>query len=303
MPGSFDDLYFYEAVVQNRGLSAAAREMGVAKSVLSRRLRRLEQRLDVRLIERSSSRFELTEIGRDVYSHAHSARHELDEAERAAARLAGEPRGLIRVAVPPGGPANTISEDLPFFLTQHPKVRVQLIVSNRRYDLIEDRIDIAVRSRSDFSGESDYVVKRLGSVRNVFVANPSLALSAQPLSEPEDLRRLPFLGRDESHPEEVLAVVGPNGEERRLRIEPRLASNSVAALLTAAVGGIGVAFLPDAVVKPYERDGRLSRLLPSWRGPDAVFHIAFTSRRAMLPAVRLFVDFIFERLKHLTETR
>ena len=303
MPGTFDDLYFYEAVVRNRSLSAAARELGVAKSVLSRRLRHLEERLDVRLIERSSSRFEVSEIGRDVYRHAHSAKHELEEAVRAAARVAGEPRGLIRVAVPPGGPANTISEDLPLFLTQHPKVRVQLVVSNRRYDLIEDRIDIAVRSRSDFSGESDYVVKRLGSVRNVFIASPSLVGSSLRLAEPEDLRRLPFLGRDESHPEEVLAVVGPNGEERRLRIEPRLASNSVAALLTAAVGGVGVAFLPDAIVQPYEEDGRLARLLPGWHGPEAVFHIAFTSRRAMLPAVRLFVDFIFERLKHLTETR
>ena len=303
MPGPFDDLYFYEAVVRNRSLSAAARELGVAKSVLSRRLRHLEERLDVRLIERSSSRFEVSEIGRDVYRHAYAAKHELEEAERAAARLAGEPRGLIRVTVPPGTPANTIADDLPIFLKHYPKVRVQLIVSNRRHDLIEDRIDVAVRSTSDFSGESDYVVKRLGAVRNVFVASPSLVAPSHRLSEPADLRDLPFVGRDEMHPEEVLTVVGPKGEEIRLRVEPRFASNSVAAVLTAAVGGVGVAFLPDAVVQSYEADGRLSRLLPDWHGPDAVFHIAFTSRRAMLPAVRLFVDFIFERLRHLTRTR
>ncbi len=303
MSGTFDDLYFYESVVRNRSLSAAARELGVAKSVLSRRLRHLEERLDVRLIERSSSRFEVSEIGQDVYRHAYAAKHELEEAERAAARVAGEPRGLVRVVVPPGGPANTLSEALPLFLRQYPKVRVQLVVSNRKYDLIEDRIDIAVRSKSDFSGESDYVVKRLGSVRNVFVASPSLVGVSVRLSTPDDMRDLPFIGRDESHPEEVLTVIGPQGEEHRLRIEPRLASNSIAAVVTAALGGAGVAFLPDAVVQPYEDDGRLVRLLPDWHGPDAVFHIAFTSRRAMLPAVRLFVDFIFECLKHLTRTR
>lgn len=301
MSGTFDDLYVYEAVVRNRGFSAAARELGIAKSVVSRRVRHLEERLEVRLIERSSSRFEVSEIGRDVFEHAHAAKHELEEAGRAAARLAGEPRGLVRISVPPGGPANALSEALPGFLARHPKIRLQLIVSNRRSDLIEDRIDIAVRSRSDFSGDGDYVVKRLGSIRNGFVASPGLVAAGQRIERPEDLRPFGFLGRDEAHPEEVLTVLSPEGVEHRLRIEPRLASNSLPVLIEAALAGVGVAFLPDAVAAPFVAAGRLVRLLPAWQGPEAVFHIAFTSRRAMLPAVRLCVDLIFERLKHLTD--
>ncbi|MBP0617834.1 LysR family transcriptional regulator [Jiella mangrovi] len=301
MPGTFDDLYYYEAVVRNRGFSAAARELGVAKSVLSRRVRHLEERLKVRLIERNSSRFEVTDIGRDIYSHAHSAKLELEEASRAAARLSGEPRGLVRISVPPGGPANAISDGLAAFLQHYPHIRVQMVVSSRRSDLIEDRIDIAVRARSDFSGESEYVVKRLGSIRNCFVASPELAKRAGPLERPEDLLALGFLGRDDMHPEEVLTMLGPDGREHRLRIEPRLASNSMPMVLDAAIAGLGVAFVPDVVSWPYVTAGKLVRLLPEWQGPEAVFHIAFTSRRAMLPAVRLLVDFIFERLKHLLD--
>ncbi|TFF19103.1 LysR family transcriptional regulator [Jiella endophytica] len=302
MTTSFDDLYFYEAVVRNRGFSAAARELGVAKSVLSRRVRHLEERLAVRLIERSSSHFEVSEIGRDVFRHAHSAKLELEEAGRAAARLSGEPRGLVRVAIMPGGPAHAISEGLPDFLERHPRIRFQLIVSNRRSDLIEDRIDVAVRSRSDFAGEGDYVVKRLVSVRNGFVASPALAARVGRIEGPADLTPLGFLGNDEMHPEEMLTVLSPDGREHKLRIEPRFASNSLPLVIDAAIAGLGVAFVPDVVAKGPVAESRLVRLLPDWHGPESVFHIVFTSRRAMLPAVRVCIDFIFERLKHLVAT-
>ena len=229
MTGTFDDLYFYEAVVRNRGFSAAARELGVAKSVLSRRVRNLEERLEVRLIERSSSRFEISEIGRDVYRHALSAKLELEAAGLAAARLSGEPRGLVRLSIPPGGPANAISEGLPIFLKRYPKIRVQMTVSNRQFDLIEDRIDVAVRSRSDFSGESDTVVKRLGSIRNGFVASPALVAGRRADSRRRKIcARCGFLGRDEQHAEEVLTLVAAGRDGLPSALEPRLASNSVA---------------------------------------------------------------------------
>ncbi|MBO0661407.1 LysR family transcriptional regulator [Jiella sp. MQZ9-1] len=299
MPGTFDDLYFYEAVVRNRGFSAAGRELGVAKSVLSRRVRNLEERLGVRLIERNSSHFEVSEIGRDVFRHAQAAKLEMEEAARVAAQVAGEPRGLLRVSVPPGAPAEIVSNGLETFLGQHPKVRIQLIVTHRRLDLIEDRIDIAIRARSDFSGETDYVVKRLGAIRFGFVASPRLIAGRAAMSDLDDLRGLPMLGRDDMHSEEVLLLQGPHGEEQRFRIEPRVASNSINVVLDAARRGLGVGFLPKVITAAPIADGELVPLLPDWQGPESVFHIAFTSRRAMLPAVRLFVDFISERLKHL----
>ena len=137
-----NDLKFYAAVVANGGFSAASRALAIPKSRISRRVAALEGQLGVRLLERSSRRFSVTEVGQDVYRHARAALSEAEAIEDVAARLKAEPHGLVRLSCPLGAD-RILATELSRFLARYPRLRVQVIVSNRRVDLIEEGVDVA----------------------------------------------------------------------------------------------------------------------------------------------------------------
>ena len=141
-----NDLQFFAAVVGHRGFSKAARVLGVPKSRVSRRVALLEERLGVRLLERSTRSLNVTEVGQQVYEHARAAIEEADAVEDVALRMRSEPRGLVRISCP-HGLHEFISQPLPAFLAANPSLRVQVIMTNRRVDLIEEGVDIAIRVR------------------------------------------------------------------------------------------------------------------------------------------------------------
>src|SRR5579863_6399311 len=132
-----NDLNFFAAVVAHGGFSAASRALSIPKSRISRRITALEERLGVRLIERSTRRFNVTEVGQDVYRHARAALAEADSIDEVASRRKGEPQGLVRISVPQGAD-RVIAAGLPRLLERHPRLRVQVIVLNRRVDLIDE---------------------------------------------------------------------------------------------------------------------------------------------------------------------
>src|SRR5580693_8493170 len=135
MMQDLNDLTFFAAVVANGGFSAASRALGAPKSRISRRVAALEQRLGVRLVERSTRRFNVTEVGQDVYRHARAALAEAEAIDDVASRLRAEPQGLVRISCPQGAD-RLLAGELPRFLERYPRLRVQMIVSNRRVDLI-----------------------------------------------------------------------------------------------------------------------------------------------------------------------
>ena len=296
MRGTFDDLFYFEAVLRHRGFAPAARELGVAKSMLSRRIRNLEERLGVRLIERSPSRFEPTEAGRSVYAHAQAALSEMQAAEDSARSLTAEPRGIVRVSAPPGLAAQAVVEGLPDFLKANPRIRVQLLVGLRRFDLIEERIDVALRVRSRFDGDGDLVIRRIGAIRGGLVASPDLIARLGMPEKLSDLVGLPVIGSEAGHGDEVWSLVGPGGDLERVSVSPVFASPAINLGLAAAIGGIGIARLPAILTHQARTDGELVEVLPAWQAEEAIYHMAFPSRRYMLPAVRAFVDFYVPRL-------
>ncbi|MEE2953110.1 MAG: LysR family transcriptional regulator [Pseudomonadota bacterium] len=296
MRGTFDDLFYFEAVLRHRGFAPAARELGVAKSMLSRRIRNLEERLGVRLIERTTSRFEPTEAGQSVYAHAQAALAEMQAAEDSARSLTAEPRGIVRVSAPPGLAAQAVVDGLPEFMSVNPKVRVQLLVGIRRFDLIEERIDVALRVRSRFDGDGDLVIRRIGPIRGGLAASPELLQRHGVPTHLSDLARLPVIGSESQNGEEIWSLVGPEGTLYRVTLEPVFSSPSVNLVLSAAIAGIGIARLPAILTGQAMAEGKLVPVLPAWRAEEAIYHMAFPSRRYMLPAVRAFVDFYVPRL-------
>lgn len=284
-----NDLQYFAQVVRHGGFSAASRATGEPKSKLSKRVAQLEHDLGVRLIERSTRSIRVTEIGRNVFAQCEVIAGGLEATEAIVARSRDEVRGSLRVSCPPQLPYIFGSGPLTTFLSRYPLVRVQLHLSNRRVDLINERYDIAFRIQSNFETDQSLTLRNLGSSHLVLVAEQSL-LAGQIIRTPEDLALLPTLSMGEHTDRDRWDLVSADGEERSHVHAPRLCCEDLGMLRAAALAGLGVALLPEDSCVDDVRRGALVHLLPEWSTPEGVIHLVFTTARGMLPAVRAFVD-------------
>jgi len=168
-----NELFFFAEVVAHGGFAAAGRALRQPKSKLSRHVAQLERRLGVRLIERSSRRFRVTEIGRAYYDHCRNALTEIERGEKAVAAAQIEPAGVVRFSCPTGL-MELIDDILPAFMAQYPKVRIQIIAANRPVDLIREAIDVALRVRLKLDSDAELTLRTLTRSRRILVASPVL---------------------------------------------------------------------------------------------------------------------------------
>ena len=291
-----EGFYYFTRVVDHGGFARAARALGIPKSRLSRHVMALEAQLNVRLLNRSTRRFAVTEVGHDVYRHATAMLAEADAALEAVEFARAEPRGTIRASCPVALAQSALAPMLPDFLAKYPAVRLHLHVSNRRVDVVREGLDVALRVRTQPSGEDGLVMRAFGRSNQFLVASPGyLARSGAPTS-PQELREretLDYGGEPDPGPWEL---VGANGESVRAEHTPRVLCHDFIVLRAAALAGLGIAQLPESVVREDLRSGALARVLPEWKTPEGIVHAVFPSRRGLLPAVRVFIDFLAERL-------
>jgi DNA-binding transcriptional LysR family regulator len=285
-----NDLSFFAAVVANGGFSAASRALDVPKSRISRRVAALEGQLGVRLVERSTRRFNVTEVGHDVYRHARAALAEAEAIDDVASRLKAEPQGLVRLACPQGVD-RLLAAELPPFLQRYPKLRVQVLVGNRRVDLIEEGVDLAIRVRDELDGDGDLQVKIIGRTRRLLVASSALLDARGRPQTPADLTSYPTLSLTERPGPDRWELENVDGVQTVVAHEPRLSATEFSILRQAALDGLGVAFMAEYACRDPLADGRLEHVLPEWGGRAAIFHVVFTSRRGLLPSVRAVIDF------------
>jgi DNA-binding transcriptional LysR family regulator len=295
MVHDFNDLQFFTAVVLNHGFSAAARALRVPKSRISRRVALLEERLGVRLLDRTTRGLGLTQVGQQVFEHARAAVIEAEAAEEVALRMQVEPRGLVRLSCPLGL-QRAIAGPLPGFLAAHPLLRVELVTTNRRVDLIHEGVDVAIRVRERLDTDAELQLKRIGVSRRIVVASPSLLAKRDPPTTPAGLADFPILHHEEQG-NSVWQLTAENGDISTVAIEPRLATGSFDILIAAASEGAGIALLPAANCQEALSSGALVRVLAQWSGTDGILHLVFASRRGMLPGVRAVIDFAAAALK------
>jgi DNA-binding transcriptional LysR family regulator len=291
-----EGFYYFTQVVDRGGFARAARALGIPRSRLSRHVIALESRLNVRLIHRSTRRFAVTEIGQEVYRHAAAMLTEADAALDAVELARAEPRGTLRVSCPVALAQWALAPILPEFLVRFPTVRLQLHVSNRRVDVLSEGFDAALRVRSQPSGEDGLVMRGFRQFEEFLVASRAyLARAGEPQSPAELAGRetLDYAGELDRGPWELK---GPGGERTQAEHSPRMVCHDFVVLRTAALAGLGIARLPESVVRGDLQSGALTRVLPGWMGPLGILHVVFPSRRGMLPAVRAFVDFLAQRL-------
>ncbi len=286
-----NDLAFFAAVVRHRGFAAAARALDVPKSTLSRRVARLEDQLGVRLLERSTRRFRVTEVGQEYFRHCEALVAEAEAADDVAARGQSEPQGLVRIGCPIGF-AQPLALALPDFMRAHPKVRVQVLSSNRPVDLIGERVDIAIRVRRRLDADPTLTMRVLGHGRSMLVASPAFIARHGLPETPADLAGLPTIAHHEDPGEVTWRLHGPDGSEHPMHHQPCLSSGDFPVLLQGVLEGFGIAELPEQIVREPLAQGRLVQILPGWHTGEGTLHLVFTSRRGMLPAVRATLDFL-----------
>jgi DNA-binding transcriptional LysR family regulator len=260
-----------------------------------------EEHLGVRLVERSTRRVNVTEIGQLIFEHARSSLIEAEAIEEMALRSRAEPRGLVRVSCPLGFTAS-IADSLPTLLLNNPLLRVQLVVTNRRVDLVEDGIDVSVRVRERLDTDADLVMKRIGVSKHVLVASPTLLTTLGTPMTPSDLSRYPLLHQQEQLGSGTWVLANGNKEQESVRVQPRLATGDFGILVGAARAGLGIALLPEPNCGQELEAGLLVRVLPGWNVAGGILHLVFPSRRGMLPSVRAVIDFLAEALRSHVES-
>jgi DNA-binding transcriptional LysR family regulator len=298
-----NDLRFFSAVVENGGFSAASRALGVPKSRLSKRVALLEERLGVRLLQRTTRRFAVTEVGERFHAHCRAMLEEAQAAQDVVDELRAEPRGVVRVSCPISLAQTVLAHVLPEFLAQFPKVQVRLLASNRRVDVISEGFDVAIRVRTKLDTDAALVMRSFGQSRVLLAANPKFLDENGRPETPDDLEHLPLLSQFEHDGAQVLELIDASGAKTTVEMRARLISGEFNVLYEAAKRGMGVTALPEFVCAPAILRGELEVVLPKWSIPQGIAHFVYASRRGLLPSVRAFVDFLAERLPETMRSR
>ncbi len=291
-----NDLFYFSQVVDQGGFSAAARVLDIPKSRLSRRISQLEARLGVRLLQRTTRRLRLTTAGERYLHYCREMTASARAAEEAMRQLQTQPSGPVVVSCPISIAQQLLAPLLPEFMDTWPEVSIQMLATNRRVDLINAGVDLALRVRTKLDTDAELVVRQLGAASGTLVASPAYLQRHGAPDTPEDLVHHTTLSFNDPQTEVVWSLHNGEGKERAITVTPRLCCNDFIVLTEAAVRGRGIALLPSVATQAELRRGELVPVLPDWRSPEGIVHCIYPSRRGMIPAVRAFLDFLFERL-------
>jgi DNA-binding transcriptional LysR family regulator len=295
-----NNLVFFAKVVEAGSYSAAAEALDMQTSKLSRRVSALEEELGVRLLNRTTRKLSLTEIGKTFYSHCLALIAEAQSARDAVHQTLASPQGLIRVSCPIGLLQGGVADILTRFLVAQPQVRIALDATNRRVDVVDEGIDIAIRVRQPPLEDSDLAMRVFGQSKMILVACPKLIREHGSPVHLADIARMPTVAMGYAGDKVTWRFQNRNDAQEELTHTPRLHTDDLVALRSAALLGVGVAYVPALTVVEELATGSLVRLLPHLSTRSGIIHAVFPSRRGMIPAVRALLDFLTSELKEDT---
>ncbi|MGI4848913.1 MAG: LysR substrate-binding domain-containing protein [Janthinobacterium lividum] len=293
-----NDLFYFAAVVQHNGFSAAERAIGVNKSLLSRRVAHLERQTGVRLLQRSTRTLTLTEAGARFYSHCQAVVDGARTTFDSVAEMRKEPAGTVRISCPVVIAQNYLAPILPGYMLAHPKVTVLLEATDRPVNLIDERFDLALRSDTEILDTGGLVAKELGVARRILVASPQfLDQNTRPIDPAQlpgyaTMTSMAFVDNASARWE----LCNVHGQQRQVHLASRLVSSDLRVQLDATLRGVGIALLPEPVVAASLTAGLLEQVLPDWSGHHHVVHLVYPPPRGMLPSVRSFIDYLVVHL-------
>lgn len=295
-----DDLHLFARVVEAGGFTAAGRASGIPKSRLSRRVAALEDRLGVRLIQRSARSFAVTQVGEVVYGHAQKMVSEAEAAEAAAGEVLGEPTGHVRISASVMMGELVLAELLSEFAQANPKVRLSLNLTDRFVDVAGEHFDLAIRASSGSLVNSDLIARLIWHSQFIVVASPRFLESHDAPETPDDLKGAPCVGLGTADAVYKWRFRDPtSGASREISVDSRLTVDNLIAASQAAVHGLGFAYVPDYTCHRELANGSLREVLADWAPAPGPIHALYPSRRGVTSAVRHLIDFLAERMAKL----
>ncbi|AWI57969.1 hypothetical protein AB395_00002317 [Sinorhizobium fredii CCBAU 45436] len=291
---NLNDFIFFVHVVDHKGFAAAARALNLPKSTLSKRVAELERVLGVRLINRTSRRFSVTETGEDFYRHAAAMLIEAEAAENIVKGRLAEPSGAVRITASVPTAQLSLAPILPQLALAYPRLRVILHATDRFVDIVQEGFDLAVRDHFAPLPDSGLVQRRVGSQAKMLVAAPVYLHQRGMPAEPEELAQ--HDGLMTSLTSDGWAMEHADGASVEVSPKPRFVADESRVLREAAMAGLGITTLPGKLCQDEIASGALVRILPEWTAGKVMTTILMPHRRGQLPSVRATVDFLAARL-------
>lgn len=282
-----NEIALFAAVAGARSFSGAAKRLGVPVSTVSRKVSQLEARLGVALLVRTTRQVRTTEAGAQYLEDCERLIAGFEAAEESVSETSMIPKGRLRVTAPTDFGANRHFADLlKRFVDRYPEVAIELVLENRRVDLVAEQVDVAIRAGK--LGDSSLIAKRLGKTRMQIMASAAFLERFGPIKSVDDLSKLPCI-RMSTHADHSQWILQSATSRRTMRVSGPISANSMGAMTQLAAAGIGLAVLPN-----YRSDALIERLivvLPEWSAGDAPVHIVYPARRLVPARLTAFVNF------------
>ncbi|MBX3540036.1 MAG: LysR family transcriptional regulator [Chelatococcus sp.] len=297
----FNEYYYFAHVVESGGITPASRALSQPKSKISKRISELERRLGVRLIQRTSRNFAVTDLGEEFYTHARKMLAEARAAENVIKARLSDESGTIRVTCSAQVAQAGLAKMLPSFLQRFPQIQLQLDVVNGPNDLTYRLSDLVIVAHDRELGDSSMIQRRIAVEPSLLVASHSYLADRSSIEMPAELPGHRLLGPTEANARSRWEIVHQRtGEHVAVAFNTQLASNDVLVVAAAAREGAGVAALPASACADDIREGRLAHVLPEWTAGSTTISALLPSRQGVLPGVRALLNHCIEHFSVAT---
>jgi len=285
-----NDMMVFLAVVEMGSFTLAAERLGMPKANVSRKVSRLEQKLDITLLERSTRSQHLTEAGKRYLIHCKRVHEELDLATACVSELQHSYKGNLKVGASVATGQHILRPSLAKFMHQYPDISIQLNLINRRIDFIEEGFDVVIRIGK--LNDSLLIAKKLGTVTRRLFASPEYIAKHGKPSTIEQLTQHQLLIMNPVNNDAKLTLVSAKNEEHTINCKPRLLVNDFSVLKQSIVDGAGIGVLPEYLAREEVELGRLVTFLPDWSMTNIDIYALYPRNRAKIPKVKAFLDFV-----------
>jgi DNA-binding transcriptional LysR family regulator len=291
MAMDLNELLVFARVVQAGSFTRAATKLGMPKSTVSRKVSELEERLKSRLLQRTTRKLSLTDVGRTYYEYCARIASEVEDAERAVSNLQETPRGLLRVTTPVN--VAFLGPIIAGFLKRYPEVQLEVLCTGRSVDLVEERFDVGIRAGT--LADSTLIARSLGRVSWFLVATTAYLKKRGRPKSPEDLKQHDclFFG---AGPTTVALRLEKDETSVQVAVPAHLLVSDMDVLHAATTAGLGIALLPAFGCVEDLRARKLERVLRDWNAPSTPVHVVYPSTRHLSPKVKAFVEHLHDRM-------
>lgn len=287
-----NEMAIFVRVVESGSFTGAAKALGLPKSTVSRKITQLEERLGVRLIQRTTRSLSLTDTGSAYHAHCARILAEIEEANIAVTQMQTTPTGTLRITAPVLFGSTVLSGLVAEYMELYPLVNIDLVLSDQFLDLVQDGIDVAFRVGQ--LEDSSLIGRYLGDVTAMVCASPDYLAKFGKPTHPDDLRNHQIISISNRS---QWTLIGPEKEEHTFNFKPRLQVNDMSSLYTLTLSGAGIASLPVLIAASAIKSKNLVPLLCDWPFEAYPIHTLYASNRHLSAKVRSFVDFVIERVR------